>query len=125
MKQWFWEMLAVGGAGFVGSVLRWLLGTWFNRTFMPWGTLLVNIVGSLFLGWFLTVISERIPVSNTTRLAVAVGFVGAFTTFSSLMYETDAKFRDGSSWLGLGYLAGSVILGLAAVRVGVILGEPH
>jgi len=123
LKQWLWEALAVGSAGFLGSVARWMMSSWFNHAFMPWGTLAVNISGSLFLGWFYTVVEQRIPLSPATKLAVAVGFVGAFTTFSSLMWEADDKFRNQSHWLGWLYLAGSIILGLMAVRAGVMLGH--
>jgi len=123
VKQWFWEAFAVGSAGFLGSIARWMMGSWFNHAFMPWGTLLVNITGSLFLGWFYTVISQRVQISNSVKLAVAVGFVGAFTTFSSLMWEADDKFRGGSHWLGWLYLGGSILLGLMAVRAGVMLGQ--
>jgi CrcB protein len=124
MKR-FLEILAVGGAGFVAAVLRWLVGEALNRPMVPWGTLLINVVGSFALGWFMTVIGERVQVSETVRLAVAIGFIGTFTTFSSMMYETDSRVQDGSHWLGFGYLAASVILGLVAVRIGVLVGHPR
>jgi CrcB protein len=126
MKRFLVDFLAIGSAGFAGAVLRWLIGTAMNRLPpVPWGTLIINVAGSFVLGWFMTVVRERVQVSETVTLAVAVGFVGSFTTFSSLMYETDAKVQDGSHWLGFGYLAGSLILGLVAVRVGVLVGHPR
>jgi CrcB protein len=126
MKRFLVDLVAIGSAGFVGAVLRWLIGTAMNRLPpVPWGTLVINVAGSFLLGWFMTVVRERVQVSETLTLAVAVGFVGAFTTFSSLMYETDAKVQDGAHWLGFGYLVASVVLGLVAVRVGVLLGHPR
>jgi CrcB protein len=98
-----------------------LLGTAF-----PWGTLFINILGSFFLGWFLTLLSERIPANgwgwlrpNDLRLMVAVGFTGAFTTFSTFEYEANGLFRNGESLSATTYLIVSVVLGLIAVRMGI------
>src|ERR1035437_6918614 len=119
--RFMWNLLAIGGAGFLGAVLRWLIGRWLNGlSAVPWGTLLINVSGSFILGWFMAVARERGVLSEAMTLAIGTGFVGAFTTFSTLMYETNTKFQDGSNWLGFGYLAGSVVLGLAAVKMGVM-----
>ncbi|MDB5290146.1 MAG: camphor resistance protein CrcB, partial [Phycisphaerales bacterium] len=70
------QYLAVAGAGALGAVARLFIATVCNRKFgssFPYGTFVINISGSLFLGWFLTVIGTRIVVSDTTRLAIAVG----------------------------------------------------
>jgi CrcB protein len=117
--------LAVAAAGSVGAILRLLVSTLCGRIFgtaFPIGTFIINISGSFFLGWFLTVISERIVVSDTLRLAVAVGFVGAYTTFSTFAYESNSLLNDGSGIKATVNMAGSVLVGLIAVRAGVWLG---
>ena len=114
--RYLWNILAVGGAGFVGAVLRYVLGLWLNTATMPWGTLLINVSGAFVLGWFATATRGWWSLSPIMVLAVGTGFVGAFTTFSTLMFETNSKLEDGSNWLGFGYLVGSVVLGMAAVK---------
>jgi CrcB protein len=119
------QYLAVAAGGSLGAVARMfvasLCGRMFETTF-PVGTFVINISGSFFLGWFLAVIGGRIMVSDTTRLAVAVGFVGAYTTFSTYMYESDALIAKGAGLKAASNLVGSVVLGLVAVRVGAWLG---
>ncbi len=116
--------LVVGLAGSAGAMLRLLVaslcGRWFGAAF-PIGTLVINLSGSLFLGWFLTAMSQRHVVSENFRLAVAVGFVGAYTTFSTFAYESNALLEDGATLKALANLLGSLILGLAAVRLGIWL----
>lgn len=122
-------LVALGSA--IGGLTRWgvavlagrLLGTRF-----PYGTFLINVTGSLLLGWFLTVLAERTPLAlgswlrpDDLRLLVAIGFTGAYTTFSTFEYESHQLFGDGDSLAGLAYVAGSVVLGLVAVRAGVLL----
>jgi fluoride exporter len=120
------QYLSIGGAGFLGAIARYALGGLCGRLFggaFPVGTFVINISGSLFLGWFLTVVGNRATVSETTPLAVAVGFVGAYTTFSTYMYESHALMEDGS-WLAATFnLLGSLAVGLLAVRVGIWLGR--
>src|SRR4051794_35216551 len=93
------EYLAVAGAGAIGAVARLALGRVCGRVFptaSPVGTLVINVTGSLFLGWFATIARDRMIISDTTRLAIAVGFVGAYTTFSTFMYESSGLLEDGA-----------------------------
>jgi CrcB protein len=118
------QYLAVGGAGFLGAIARVAagkaVGAWFDTRF-PVATLLINVSGSFILGWFLTWTTDRYPVTDTTRLAVGAGFVGAYTTFSTLMYETSA-LADDAAWLeAVLNLVLSLALGLLAVRLGIVL----
>jgi len=116
--------LAIGLAGSVGSILRYVVGTVSGRIFgtgFPVGTFIINITGSLFLGWFMETIRYRMPVSDTLRLAIAVGFVGAYTTFSTFCFESNELVRNGSEIKALVNILGSVIVGLVAVRLGVAL----
>jgi CrcB protein len=120
------QYLAVAGGGAVGAVLRLVVAQVSGRCFgtsFPIGTLIINLSGSMFLGWFLTIISGRVIVSDTVRLAVGVGFVGAYTTFSTFMYESNSLLESGSGNKALLNLIGSVVLGMAAVWAGVRIGS--
>ena len=83
--------LAVAGGGALGAMLRYYIGlSGLSRTAAPFptATFVINITGSFIIGFFLTLVTERVPVNPHLRLAVAVGFVGAYTTFSTFEYET-------------------------------------
>lgn len=118
------QYLTIGSAGFLGATLRYFVSTtcgrWFGTNF-PVGTFLINVTGSFFLGWFLTAIGQRIIVSDTTRLAVAVGFVGAYTTFSTFAFESNSLLQDGSLLKAAVNMFGSLLSGLIAVRLGIWL----
>ena len=122
-------LVSLGSA--LGGLLRWGVGVaagrWLGTTF-PYGTFFINISGSLFLGWFSTVLSEKLVSGESTwlqaddlRLMIAVGFTGAYTTFSTFEYESHGLLRDGDGLLGITYLFASVFLGLLAVRLGIRL----
>jgi CrcB protein len=125
--------VAAGSA--LGGVTRWAVALWFGRWFgtgFPWGTMFINISGSLFLGWFLTVLDDRLTLSesswfqaDTMKLLIATGFTGAYTTFSTFEYETHGLIREGNVLTGAAYVAVSVFVGLLAVRLGVILARPQ
>lgn len=122
-------LVALGSA--CGGLLRWGVGAAAARLLgasLPYGTFAINITGSLFLGWFLTVLADRISLSehpwlrpDDLRLMLAVGFAGAYTTFSTFEWEAHGLFRDGQQGAAMAYLVGSVVLGLLALRLGVIL----
>lgn len=113
--------IAAGGA--VGALARYGLGGWVHAwagARFPWGTFVVNAVGSLLIGFALRYL-ESVPASAEVRALVTVGLLGAFTTFSTYTYETVALLRD-RAWLRAGlYSLGSLGLGLAAVGVGLTL----
>jgi CrcB protein len=127
------QILLVAAGSAIGGVARYGVGVWFGRWFgtgFPWGTLFINVSGSLFLGWFMTVLGERLVVGETAwlqaddlRLLVAVGFTGAYTTFSTFEYEASGLLRDGGTLPAAAYVALSVFLGFVAVRYGVYLGR--
>src|SRR5258708_6439324 len=87
----------------------------------PVGTMLINLSGSLFLGWFLTVAGTRLTISEAMKLAIGVGFVGAYTTFSTFCYESNALLEAGAYNKMAVNVVGSVVLGLLAVRLGMRL----
>ncbi len=120
------QYLLVGAVGSLGAMLRLLVSSVCGRLFgtdFPVGTLLINLSGCLLLGWFLTVVQDRMLVSDTTRLAIAVGFVGSYTTFSTFAYESNTLLADGAMLKAGLNLLGSVVLGLLAVRMGIWLGS--
>jgi CrcB protein len=121
------QSLAIGFAGFFGAVARFLIQRFCYTIFpsrFPIGTLLINLSGSLFLGYFLARAAHRYTLSETTRLAIAVGFVGAYTTFSTFAYESNTLLEQGASLYATANLLGSLLLGLLAVRLGIALATP-
>lgn len=107
----------------MGAVSRYLTSGWVQTAsggFFPWGTVAVNVAGSLLLG-FMMVWLQSTASSAELRDLVTVGFLGSFTTFSTFSYETVAMLRDGEWWRAGGYTAGSVALGLMAVVLGAAL----
>ena len=116
--------LAVAAGGALGAMARYYLGgSALSRTAAPFptATFVINITGSFILGFFLTLVTERISISPHLRLAVAVGFVGAYTTFSTFEYETAKLIEDRGYLLAFLYVALSFIVGLAAVWGGIIM----
>ena len=124
MNSTFVRYLAIAVAGSAGAILRYVLGTQVGRLNLrfPLGTFIINVTGSWFLGWFLAY-AGRHQISDTTRLAIGVGFVGAYTTFSTFMYESNKLADDGAGMEAIGYIAASLVVGLIAVRVGMAMGK--
>jgi CrcB protein len=120
-------VVAVGVAGFLGAIARYgLEGFVSSRTggSFPWGTLVVNISGSLVIGLlFAAFIEGRVFVLPWLRTAMTVGFVGAYTTFSTLTLETFRLVEQGSLLLAGANAFGSLAIGLMAVYIGVVLGR--
>ncbi len=114
--------LAIAVAGSAGALLRYVLANQIGRLNLrfPLGTFIINITGSLFLGWFLTFVAKH-NISDTTRLAIGVGFVGAYTTFSTFMYESNRLADDGAGFEAIMNLLGSLIVGIMAIRAGMML----
>ena len=116
----------VGLGGFLGANARYLLGGWISQRWgavFPYGTFVINITGSFILGFFMAYASERSWVAPSARLLFAVGFVGAYTTFSTFEYETMRLIQERETFLALMNIFGSVITGMVAVFGGFLLGE--
>ena len=114
--------VAIGGA--IGSVLRYLIQThslqWFGTSF-PYGTLLVNVAGSLLIGFLSFILLERITVSEEVRFAILVGVLGGFTTFSTFSFETLNLIQQGNFISAMGNVLVSVSLCLFACFLGLSL----
>lgn len=111
----------VGIAGAVGAVSRYGIGLLAERSLgshFAFGTLLVNVIGCLALGFLLELDRGTALVTHPMRLLLAVGFLGAFTTFSTFGYETIRYVQDGASHLALLNVSANLLLGLGAVWVG-------
>ncbi|MDQ3253819.1 MAG: fluoride efflux transporter CrcB [Acidobacteriota bacterium] len=116
--------LAVAMGGALGAMLRYYLGgSLLARTAAPFptATFVINVTGSFIIGFFLTLASERVPLSPHLRLAVAVGFVGAYTTFSTFEYETMRLIEEGYFTTALLNVVLSVTVGFVAVWGGIAL----
>jgi CrcB protein len=117
--------VAIAVAGAVGALARWGLGSWFGQRFptFPWGTLVINLSWSFVLGVLFAALVERGVGSPTVRLALMTGLLGAYTTFSTFSLETFRLIEDGAGRSALVNVALSLVLGLAAVWVGVLAGR--
>ena len=117
-------LIALGGAG--GAASRYLVDTWVSERVggeFPWGTFVVNISGAFALGLIFTLATERWGLPAWLRSALTIGFLGAYTTFSTLSFETYRLAADRALGLAAANMLGSCAAGLAAVYVGVVLGR--
>lgn len=115
-------LVALGGA--LGAISRFIVSTWVADRLgsaLPYGTFAVNLTGSLLLGFVLTLSTERVGVLPEIRPLIAVGFIGAYTTFSTYSYETMQLLLAGNLWSGAANLGVSTAAGLLAVLAGIAL----
>lgn len=120
------QILLIGLGGFVGALARYLIDGWVTRLSgggFPWGTLAINASGSFAIGVLFAASVERATLPAELRGPVMIGFIGAYTTFSTYMLESWRLLEDGSFGLAALNLGGSVILGLAAIMVGLAVGR--
>jgi CrcB protein len=118
------KYIAVALGGALGATARFWISSVVSERFptrFPLGTLIINVTGSLIVGFFLTLVTERINIHPNLRLAVAVGFVGAYTTFSTFEYETFRLLETGSGITGFMNVILSLMLGFLAVWGGIAL----
>ncbi len=118
------EVLLIGAGAFLGANARFLVSGWIARHVdpaLPWGTLAVNVSGSLLIGAFLAWTGERVVTDPGLRLLVAVGFCGSYTTFSSFAFESMRLLEQGHWWGAAGSMVLNNALALGAVVAGVAL----
>jgi CrcB protein len=116
--------IAVGGAA--GAVSRYLLQGWVEELTggrFPWGTFAVNISGSFFLGLVFALAMDRAIKSPEIRVPLMIGFIGSYTTFSTLMLESWRLVEEGDMLFMFGNLIGSVVVGMLAVVAGLAVGR--
>jgi CrcB protein len=117
-------LIAFGGA--LGSMARyWVGSTIANRvgTKFPYGTFVINITACVIIGFSLTFLAKRAGLNPAWRFLVPVGFIGAYSTFSTYEWETLSTMRTGAFFLAALYAISSLILGLAAVWGGSAIAE--
>ena len=120
------QYLLIGLGGFLGANARFLVSSWAARllgTSFPYGTFLANISGSFLLGVAIAVLHDRALLASPQRHFFAVGFLGAYTTFSTFTYESMQLFQNGSVLLGVLNIVGSIVVGLLAVVGGFWIGR--
>lgn len=118
------QLLAVAAGGAIGAATRWLAASAVQRMAggaFPWGTFAVNAIGSFLLGFLFVWLIERSTASELVRLALTVGFLGAFTTFSTYSLESVRLLQEGAFGLALGNVLGQVLICLALTWLGIQL----
>jgi len=118
--------LTISLGAVLGANLRYLVGLYAVERFgasFPYGTLFINVSGSLAIGFFLTLGYERLSLPPLVRLFFATGFLGAYTTFSTFSFETAALIREGAYLAALTYVAASMVGGMIAVFLGIVVAE--
>lgn len=114
------SLMAIAGA--VGTLARYFVASMSQRLFgpgFPVGTLLVNVIGSLLFGVVWSLAEERMAISPLTRMVVLVGFMGAFTTFSTFAFETMGFVRDSQYAMAFVNITANCALGFGAVLIGM------
>lgn len=120
------KFILISTGAVLGANLRYWVGDWAAQKWgaaLPYGTLLINVTGSLLLGFLMTLIAGRLALDPRWRLFFAVGFLGAYTTFSTYMFESFALLEKGQWLPAVGNLLGSTLLGLLAVGAGIYLAK--
>jgi len=120
------KYLVVGIGGFLGAVARFWLGGYVSTklgTRFPYGTFIINCSGSFLIGFIITILAEKTHWSPNWRYLIPIGFIGAYTTFSTFEYETFRVIQDGELFIAFLNVALSVVVGFVAVWLGVIAGR--
>ena len=117
------EIAAILAGGAAGAVLRVLLARSYppGSASWPWVTFAVNLAGAFLLGYFVTRLQERLPLSSYRRPLLGTGFCGALTTFSTMQLELLRMLDHHHYWLAAAYAATSVVLGYACVHTATAL----
>lgn len=122
------ELLAVAIGGSVGASLRWLLVSYLGKMYpsiFPWGTFTVNILGSFCLGFLSVYLLDRVQVSTEVRLALMVGLLGSFTTFSTFALDAYRLIETQAYALFVFYVGGQFLLSLSFVVLGIFLANHY
>lgn len=117
-------LIAAGGA--LGAIARYWVGAAIGTrmgTRFPYGTFVINLTACVIIGFSLTYLGKRVELSPAWRYLIPIGFVGAYSTFSTYEWETLASLRAGAFALASLYAFGSLVLGLAATWLGIYLAE--
>lgn len=116
--------IAIGGA--LGAIARYQLSLFIQNRVpagFPWGTFVVNVSGCLVMGIAMTLLTERLVVHPQWRFLIPIGFLGAYTTFSTFAFEAFRANAEGAWLVGLTYIVASVVTGYVALWAGTVLGR--
>lgn len=116
-----WFSLIAGGA--LGTLARYLIGGAVYQLLgasFPYGTLIVNLTGCWLIGFLVVLSEEKFLLGSGGRVFLMIGFCGAYTTFSTFMLETANLMKDGENFRALMNVLLSVLLGFAALRIGIL-----
>ena len=119
-------VILIGIGGFLGAITRYLLDSRITAATggaMPWGTFVVNMSGSFAVGLLFALVVERAALPAELRGPLMIGFIGAYTTFSTLALESWRMIEDGAWLYAAANLGGSMVIGVVAVVAGVALGR--
>jgi len=119
------KYIVIGIGGFAGAIARYALGSYIGSRYgvrFPYGTFVINMTGSFLIGFILALLA-RTTASPYWRYLIPIGFIGAYTTFSTFEYETLRAVQDGQATVGLLNVALSVIVGFVAVWAGAAIGK--
>jgi CrcB protein len=121
------DLILIGAGGFFGAIARYLIDGWISGSTrvgaFPAGTFVINLSGAFALGLLFALALEKAAIDPRIRGPVMIGFLGAYTTFSTLMLESWRLAEDGSWGLALLNLTLSVVLGMGAVFAGLTVGR--
>lgn len=122
MQKYF--LIALGGA--LGSMARYWIGSTIGSrmgTKFPYGTFVINITACVIIGFSLTFLAKRVEINSAWRFLVPIGFVGAYSTFSTYEWESLSTIRTGAFFIAGVYAVSSLLLGLASVWLGSVIAE--
>jgi CrcB protein len=120
------NIFIIGIGGFVGAVARYGMAVWIGQRWgrsFPLGTFIINVTGSFLIGLLMTLMAERFTENPQWRLLLVVGFLGAYTTFSTFEYETGALLTDGEWLFACLNVVLSVVVGFIALKLGEVIAK--
>ena len=126
MRSALQKYLLIAAGGALGSIARYWVGSTIAGRMgskFPYGTFVINLTACVIIGFSLTYLGKHIELSPAWRFLVPIGFIGAYSTFSTYEWETLSTLRSGAFALAALYAVGSLVAGLAAVWCGAVLAE--
>lgn len=120
------NVMIIGIGGFLGAITRYGVALWIGQRWgrsFPLGTFVVNVSGSFLVGLLMSLFTARFMANPQWRLLLVVGFLGAYTTFSTLEYETGALIKDGEWLISLLNVVLSVFAGFIALKLGEVIAK--